>query len=93
METTVEETSPMSDKRKNKKNKKKAQSVEVDDFVIPASAQETAAPVVSAEADQELALSENNDALTVKTSKKKQKKDKNKRNEEVCELKSINLKP
>ena len=74
METTVEQDSPASDKRKNKKKKKPA--LIEDDFVIPESAMASAKPT-----NQELA--ENTEALTVQSSKKKNKKERNKRTEEV----------
>lgn len=82
METTVEETSPVPEKKKNKKSKKKAVAEE-DDFEIPSSAQDNVPVVDAMETSQDVALSENTDALTVKVPKKQKKKDRNKKNEEV----------
>jgi len=79
MDTTVETPSPSSERRKNKK-KKKTPSIDEDDFVIPDSALK---PVTIPVVTKDIPLADNSDALTVKVPKKKQKKDKNKRPDEV----------
>lgn len=82
METTVSTDNGAADKKNRKKDKKKALSVE-DDFVIPQAAIEAEVIEPEAETVTDLPLKENTDALTVKVPKKKQKKDRSKRNEEV----------